>query len=78
MRAPVLGVADGYPLGGGMVRVPRPRRMVLRHSPHKGRASLDAVITRASGALGADEAGFRQEFIELARTVQQKELIAAR
>ena len=52
--------------------------MILRDSPHKGRASLDAVITRASGALGADQGGFRQEFVELARTVQQKELLAAR
>jgi Ca-activated chloride channel family protein len=52
--------------------------MILRDSPHKGGASLDAVIARASEALGPDEGGFRQEFIELVRTVQRKELLAAR
>jgi hypothetical protein len=36
------------------------------------------LIARASGALAADEGSFRQEFVELARTVQRKELIAAR
>jgi Ca-activated chloride channel family protein len=52
--------------------------MILRDSPHKGEASLDALIARASGALGDDEGGFREEFVELARIVQRKELIAAR
>jgi Ca-activated chloride channel family protein len=52
--------------------------MLLRDSPHKGQASLDALIARASGALAADEGSFRQEFVELARTVQRKELIVAR
>ena len=52
--------------------------MILRDSPHKGEASLDALIARASAALGDDEGGFREEFVELARMVQRKELIAAR
>ena len=51
--------------------------MILRDSPHKGQASLDSLIARASGALAADEGSFRKEFVELARTVQRKELIAA-
>ena len=52
--------------------------MLLRDSPNKGKASLEAVIARASAAVGEDEGGFRKEFVELARVVQQKELIAAR
>jgi hypothetical protein len=43
-----------------------------------GQASLNALIARASAALGDDEGGFREEFVELARIVQRKELIAAR
>jgi Ca-activated chloride channel family protein len=41
--------------------------LVLRDSPYKGRANLDAVIERASGARGDDENGHRREFVELAR-----------
>ena len=52
--------------------------MLLRNSPNKGQASLDALIGRASDALGDDEGGFREEFIELARLVQRKELMVAR
>jgi Ca-activated chloride channel family protein len=41
--------------------------LLLRDSPHKGGASFDAVIERASGAIGADPNGHRREFVELAR-----------
>jgi Ca-activated chloride channel family protein len=41
--------------------------LVLRESPYKGGASLDAVVERAGGALGDDPNGHRREFVELAR-----------
>ena len=41
--------------------------LVLRESPHRGHASLDAVIERASAALGDDPNGHRREFVEIAR-----------
>ncbi len=44
--------------------------MILRDSPHKGSATLDQVLELASQAAGADEGGYRSEFIglvELAR-----------
>jgi Ca-activated chloride channel family protein len=52
--------------------------LVLRDSPYKGSASLDAVIGRASGAVGRDPHGHRAEFVDLARkaralTVREKE-----
>jgi Ca-activated chloride channel family protein len=52
--------------------------MLLRESPHRGAASLAEVIARAEGALGADEGGFRRQFVALARTLQRMELLAAR
>ena len=44
--------------------------LILRESPYKGNANLDAVIERASGALGADPNGHRREFVEIARRVK--------
>ena len=41
--------------------------LVLRESTHKANANLDAVIERASGALGHDPHGHRAEFVELVR-----------
>jgi Ca-activated chloride channel family protein len=41
--------------------------LLLRDSPYKGSASFDAVIERASGAIGTDPNGHRKEFVELVR-----------
>jgi Ca-activated chloride channel family protein len=41
--------------------------MVLRESEHRGTATLDDVIAMATRARGADEHGYRAEFIEMAR-----------
>jgi len=40
--------------------------MLLRGSPHAGRASYGAVIDRARRYAGADRHGYRAEFIRLA------------
>jgi Ca-activated chloride channel family protein len=40
--------------------------MLLRSSPHKGKASYESVLSRAQGALGTDRAGYRREFILMA------------
>ena len=42
--------------------------LVLEDSKFKGAASLKAVIKRAKGAKGADENGYRAEFIRLMET----------
>ena len=42
--------------------------LVLEDSKFKGAASLKAVIKRAKGAKGADENGYRAEFIRLVET----------
>jgi Ca-activated chloride channel family protein len=41
--------------------------MLLRQSKFSGNASFDHVLSTASGALGADLAGYRSEFLDLAR-----------
>jgi Ca-activated chloride channel family protein len=41
--------------------------LLLRKSPHKGKASYKALVARARGALGKDEAGYRFEFVKLAQ-----------
>jgi len=49
--------------------------MLLRNSPHRGNATLDAVIELAQSALGADKSGYRAEFVGLVRSakaLQQK------
>ncbi|RMG97067.1 MAG: VWA domain-containing protein [Deltaproteobacteria bacterium] len=42
--------------------------MLLHRSPHAGRSSWQQVVELAQGALGADRAGRRREFVTLART----------
>jgi Ca-activated chloride channel family protein len=39
--------------------------MILRNSPHKGSASLEAVLRLADEGRGADAAGYRAEFVGL-------------
>ena len=41
--------------------------LVLRHSPHRGNATLPAVEKQAATALGSDPNGYRAEFIDLVR-----------
>jgi len=41
--------------------------MILRESPHKGNATLPAVLELAESARGEDRQGYRKEFIELVR-----------
>jgi Ca-activated chloride channel family protein len=41
--------------------------MILRNSPNKGSASLDAVLELADEGKGKDEKGYRAGFVELAR-----------
>jgi Ca-activated chloride channel family protein len=40
--------------------------MLLRHSPHSGSLTWDDVLSLARGARGADEDGYRADFIRLA------------
>jgi Ca-activated chloride channel family protein len=42
--------------------------MLLRHSPNAGQLSWRDVIALANGARGADEDGYRAEFVRLAET----------
>ena len=44
--------------------------MILRHSPHRGNATLDAVVELAQSSLGADKSGYRSEFISLVRSAK--------
>ena len=41
--------------------------LLLRNSQHKGQASYDAVLRRASDSLGDDPQGYRSEFLQLVR-----------
>ena len=55
--------------------------MVLRDSPHKGAASMDSVVARATEARGEDVFGYRTEFIRLAtraRDILARESVAVR
>ncbi len=45
--------------------------LILGDSPHKGTATLANVIAWAEAGRGEDPAGYRGEFIELARAAQQ-------
>jgi Ca-activated chloride channel family protein len=45
--------------------------MLLRDSPHKGKASYEALLERALGALGADREGYRRDFVLLAGQTSQ-------
>ncbi|MFB2119671.1 von Willebrand factor type A domain-containing protein [Parapedobacter sp. 2B3] len=44
--------------------------MLLRHSDYKQQANYDQLIARAKGAKGADDEGYRAEFIRLAESVK--------
>ena len=44
--------------------------LMLENSKFKGTASFEDVIERARGAKGADEEGYRAEFIRLAETAE--------
>ncbi len=44
--------------------------MLLRQSKFSGNSSFDHVLNTASGALGADLAGYRAEFLDLVRRAQ--------
>lgn len=41
--------------------------MILRDSPHKGNATMPAVLELAESSRGEDRAGYRKEFIDLVR-----------
>jgi Ca-activated chloride channel family protein len=44
--------------------------MLLRHSPHKGNGTLDAVAEIAESSLGTDKSGYRAEFVGLVRSAK--------
>jgi Ca-activated chloride channel family protein len=44
--------------------------MILRNSPHKGTATLDAVLELADEGKGKDEKGHRADFLDLVRKTQ--------
>jgi Ca-activated chloride channel family protein len=44
--------------------------MILRDSPHKGTATLGAVLELAQEGLGPDEGGYRAEFLTLVQKAQ--------
>jgi len=41
--------------------------LLLRKSPHRGKASYSSLVARARHALGKDKAGYRFEFVKLAQ-----------
>jgi Ca-activated chloride channel family protein len=45
--------------------------MLLRDSPHKGSATLAAVLELAESSKGHDKSGYRAEFIDLVRLAKQ-------
>ncbi len=47
--------------------------LLLRNSEFKGGASFQNVLARAKGALGADEGGYRGEFLKLVESAQRIE-----
>ena len=51
--------------------------LLLRHSEHRGAASLRHVIEVARGAVGADPDGYRAEFVRLAQAAQSLGLAQA-
>ena len=44
--------------------------MLLRHSPHTGNGTLDAVAEIAESSLGTDKSGYRAEFVGLVRSAK--------
>jgi Ca-activated chloride channel homolog len=47
--------------------------MILRESPHKGRATYPAVLEWAEDGVGEDKSGYRQEFIDLVKRAKAAE-----
>ena len=45
--------------------------MLLRHSPNAGKSNMEDVIALAERSMGADEFGYRAEFVRMARRAQQ-------
>ncbi|MEA2710813.1 MAG: Ca-activated chloride channel [Phycisphaerales bacterium] len=45
--------------------------MILRDSPHKGRATYPAVQEWAEDGVGEDKGGYRQEFLELVKSAKK-------
>jgi Ca-activated chloride channel family protein len=45
--------------------------LILRDSPHRGQATLGAVLELANAGLAADAGGYRAEFVELVRRAQR-------
>ena len=52
--------------------------MVLRKSTHVGEFTLQKALNLAVQGVGADESGYRKEFVELVRKAQAIERAAAR
>ncbi|MFV0378857.1 MAG: von Willebrand factor type A domain-containing protein [Mangrovibacterium sp.] len=50
--------------------------MLLRNSEFKGNSTLDSLIKQAQNARGTDEDGYRAEFIRLAQSVNDLNLLA--
>ena len=45
--------------------------MLLRDSPHKGAVTWKRVLALAEGARGKDAAGYRAEFVGIARSASR-------
>ena len=45
--------------------------LILPDSPHRGQATLGAVLELANARLGTDAGGYRAEFVELVRRAQR-------
>ena len=45
--------------------------MILRESPYRGNASMEAVLDLAEGSRGQDRNGYRQEFIDLVQRAKR-------
>jgi Ca-activated chloride channel family protein len=52
--------------------------MLLRHSPNSGSLTWDDVLSLARGARGADEDGYRADFIRLAEIARSLDRQVAR
>ena len=44
--------------------------MLLRDSKHRGQASVDQILTLARSALGRDEDGYRQDFVQMVESAR--------
>jgi Ca-activated chloride channel homolog len=50
--------------------------MLLRNSEFKGNSSVDTILEMAKDSKGSDEEGYRSEFIQLVKTVNDLHLLA--